>query len=76
MGGAIKMAAAKTNKKDAKGASKVQPKGLEEQYAEIVRTLQTEFGPLPDGASLAQPSPYRTVPTVVTYGAYDQPIMG
>ena len=49
---------------------------LEVQYAEIVKQLQTTFGPLPDNASLSQPSPYKIFPTVVTYGAYEEPIIG
>ena len=49
---------------------------LEIQYAEIVKQLQTTFGPLPDNTSLAQPSPFKVFPTVVTYGAYEEPIIG
>lgn len=46
---------------------------LEKQYEEL-------FGPSPrwsevsDNYSLAQPSPFKTVPTVVTYGVYEEPI--
>ena len=49
---------------------------LEEQYLEIVKQITTTFGPLPDNTSLAQPSPFRVLPTLVTYGAYDPPIVG
>lgn len=49
---------------------------LEVQYAEIVKQLQTTFGPLPDNTSLAQPSPFRVLPTFVTYSAYEEPILG
>jgi hypothetical protein len=49
---------------------------LEIQYAEIVKQLQTTFGPLSDNTSLAQPSPFKVFPTVVTYGAYEEPITG
>lgn len=53
-----------------------QDKKLETQYAEIVRQLQTSFGPLPDNSSLAQPTSLKVFPTVVTYGAYEEPITG
>jgi hypothetical protein len=53
-----------------------QDKKFEAQYAEIVKQLQTSFGPLPDNSSLAQPTPLKVFPTVVTYGAYEEPITG
>ena len=49
---------------------------LEIQHVEILKQLQTTFGPLPDNTSLAQPSPFRVLPTVVTYSAYEEPILG
>lgn len=48
---------------------------LETQYAEF-------FHPIPVlnewsvTRSLAQPNPLRTVPSIVTYGVYEHPIMG
>lgn len=48
---------------------------LEVRHSEIVKQLQTTFGPLPDNASLAQPSPFRVYPTIVTYSAYEEPIL-
>ena len=48
---------------------------LEIRHAEIVKQLQTTFGPLPDNASLAQPSPFKVFPTFVTYSAYEEPIL-
>ena len=48
---------------------------LEVQHSEIVKQLQTTFGPLPDNTSLAQPSPFTVYPTVVTYSAYEEPIV-
>ena len=49
---------------------------LEIRHEEIVRQLQTTFGPLPDNTSLAQPSPFKIYPTFVTYSAYEEPILG
>ena len=51
---------------------------LEAQHAEIVKQLQTTFGPLPlpDNYSLAQPLLMRVLPTIVTYGTTDEPILG
>jgi len=49
---------------------------LEVKHSEIVKQLQTTFGPLPDNVSLAQPSPFKVYPTVVTYSAYEEPITG
>ena len=49
---------------------------LEIRHAEIVRQLQTTFRMLPDNTSLAQPSPFKVFPTVVTYSAYEEPILG
>ncbi len=49
--------------------------GLEVRHYEIVKQLQTTFGPLPDNTSLAQPSPFKVYPTIVTYSAYEEPIL-
>lgn len=49
---------------------------LEVRHSEIVKQLQTTFGPLSDNTSLAQPSPLRVYPTIVTYSAYEEPILG
>jgi len=68
------VAAKKKVRKTAKAAGR--NKKIEVQYAEIVIQLQTTFGPLPDNTSLAQPSPFKIFPTVVTYGAYEEPIIG
>jgi len=48
---------------------------LEIRHAEIIKQLQTTFGPLPDSASLAQPSPLKVFPSFVTYSAYEEPIL-
>lgn len=48
---------------------------LEIRHAEIIKQLQTNFGPLPDNTSLAQPSPFKVFPTFVTYSAYEEPIL-
>lgn len=48
---------------------------LEIRHSEIVKQLQTTFSPLSDNTSLAQPSPFRIYTTVVTYSAYEQPIL-
>ncbi|MEK7354498.1 MAG: hypothetical protein AABZ77_08345 [Chloroflexota bacterium] len=67
-----------TAKKKAGRIAKVTDKksNLEVQYAEIVKQLQTTFGPLPDDASLSQPLPYKVFPTIVTYGGFEEPIIG
>jgi len=49
---------------------------FESQYVEIIKQLQTTFGPLSDSTSLAQPSPFKVFPTFVTYSAYEEPILG
>jgi len=49
---------------------------LEIRHAEIVKQMQITFGPLPDNTSLAQPSPFRVFPTIVTYNVYEEPILG
>lgn len=49
-------------------------KNLEAQYEEIFKHLQTSFVLKPDNSSLAQPTPFKVLPTVVTYGAYEIPI--
>ena len=48
---------------------------LEIRHAEIIKRFQTTISPLPDNASLAQPSPLTIFPTVVTYSAYEEPIL-
>lgn len=48
---------------------------LEVRHSEIVKQLQTTFGPLPDNTSLAQPSPFKVYPTIVTYSVYGEPIL-
>ena len=58
------------DEKNARPSSK-----LEVQYAEIFKQLTTTFGPLPDNTSLAQPSPFKVLPTLVTYGVYEKPIV-
>lgn len=47
---------------------------LESKYLEIVNKLHSSFVLKSDTSSLAQPLPTKVVPTVVTYGAYEQPI--
>jgi len=53
-------------------------KKWETQYAEIVKVVQTisTIGPADDNSSLAQPTPLQVLPTFLTYGAYDEPILG
>lgn len=67
-----------TDKKKARKTAKTlgRKSNLEVQYAEIVKQLQTTFGPLSDNTSLAQPSPFRVYQTIVTYSAYEEPILG
>jgi hypothetical protein len=48
---------------------------LEVQYAEIFRNGIARL-PLPENTSLEQPSPLVFVPSVVAYGAHEQPILG
>ncbi len=49
-------------------------KKLEEQYAEIVTQLQISFELPLENSSLAQPTPFKVLPTVLTFGAYEEPI--
>ena len=49
-------------------------KRLEEQYAEIVTELQLSFELPLENSSLVQPTPFKVLPTVLTYGAYEEPI--
>jgi hypothetical protein len=54
-----------------------QEKKWETQYEEIVKLVRTSFTtPLPENSSLAQPTLLEVLPTVVTYGAYEEPITG
>lgn len=48
---------------------------LEKQYEELFEpiTIQPESS---GNYSLAQPSPLKTISSIVTYGAYEEPIMG
>jgi len=48
---------------------------LEIQHAEIINQMRLTFRPLPDNASLAQPSPLTVFSTVVTYSANEEPIL-
>ena len=46
---------------------------LEKQYEELFKPITTQ----PESSenySLAQPSPLKTVPSIVTYGVYEEPI--
>ena len=61
---------AKKQTKKMNGKSK-----LEIRHAEIIKRFQTTISPLPDNASLAQPSPFKVFPTFVTYSAYEEPIL-
>lgn len=49
---------------------------LEKQYLEIMQQTQIIYTQLSETSSLAQPSPAKALPTVVTYGAYEPPIVG
>lgn len=51
-------------------------KKLEGSYEEVFRFMQTNLLLLSENSSLAQPLPNETYPTVVTYGAYEEPILG
>lgn len=56
---------------------KVEPNlDLESKYLEIVQEIHSSFVLQSDSSSLAQPLPTKVLPTVVTYGAYEQPIVG
>ena len=46
---------------------------MERQYRQIVGILDPQRI-VPEYQSLVQPSPYRTVQTVTTYSAYEDPI--
>lgn len=46
---------------------------LERQYRELVGTPDPQIL-VPEYQSLVQPTPYRPVQTVTTYGAYEDPI--
>jgi len=48
---------------------------LEKQYEELFTPI-FHIEPIPDNYSLAQPSPYENVISVVTNGAYEEPIIG
>lgn len=45
---------------------------LEVQYLELFKQLGTTPIPLPDNVSLAQPSPFKAVPTIATSGIYEE----
>ncbi len=62
---------ATTNRK--KRLSSSHDSDLERQYQEIVGTPDPRLL-VPEYQSLVQPSPYRPVQTVTTYGAYEDPI--
>ncbi len=62
---------AKTIQKKRPSASDVHI--LERQYQQIVEVLDPQRI-IPEYQSLVQPSPYRTVQTVTTYSAYEDPI--
>ena len=49
---------------------------LETQYEELFRQLQTTWVVPHENSSLAQPTPLKVLPSVVTYGAYEEPIFG
>ena len=50
---------------------------LELQHIEIIKQqVPRTFSPLSDNYSLAQPSPFRKVRSVVIYGISEEPIMG
>lgn len=51
-----------------------QPRKLQEQYQELFRALPGLMKA--DSESLEQPSPLKVVPSVTTYGAYEEPILG
>jgi hypothetical protein len=61
---------AKTTHKKRQAASDAD---MEKQYQQIVGILDPQRI-VPEYQSLVQPSPYRTVQTVTTYSAYEDPI--
>ena len=48
---------------------------LEKQYEELFIPITTQ-PELSNSYSLAQPSPLKTISSIVTYGAYEEPIIG
>ena len=52
----------------------VKPESLEVQYEKVFRPFLTVM-PVPDEQSLEQPSPFKPVPSVATYGIYEDPVM-
>ncbi|MFO0706714.1 MAG: hypothetical protein U0412_07645 [Nitrospira sp.] len=62
-----------------KSKSKKKGPTLETQYEQFFQPLVQIYGSpslLIEETSLEQPSPLRTVPSVVTYGAYEEPLIG
>lgn len=57
-----------------KTSQKVQ--SLEEQYSELFRYNPSHIISEAEGDSLEQPSPLKIVPSLTTYGAYEEPIVG
>ena len=49
---------------------------IEDQYQEVFKFIQTNIHLQSENSSLAQPMPYESIPTLVTYGAYEEPILG
>ena len=51
---------------------------LEHQYSEFFQYVVPSYSVLISGdeSSLEQPSPLKVVPSVVTYGAYEEPLIG
>jgi hypothetical protein len=48
---------------------------IEDQYSELFRYNPSTTAEI-DGDSLEQPSPLKVVPSLTTYGAYEEPIVG
>ena len=59
-----------------KGKKKVS--SLETQYVEMFQYVAPSYTSpgTEDHSSLEQPSPLKFVPSVVTYGAYEEPLIG
>lgn len=59
----------------AKQKPKEKALSLEEQYGELFR-YNPSLVSQDNGDSLEQPSPLKIVPSLTTYGAYEEPIIG
>ncbi|MFZ0996355.1 MAG: hypothetical protein WAO09_10340 [Candidatus Dormiibacterota bacterium] len=61
--------------KESSGTETVAERQLEAEYWELFGAEANLRDPLPEGSSLAQPSPLAVVPIVQTRGAYELPLV-